>query len=66
MKKSNIKNKAESAADAIKQSAETLINDPKGEMMESAKDWTKYIQTHPLQTMLFSLIGYFAVKGIFK
>lgn len=66
MTQCDMKDKAQSAANAIKQSAESVMDDPKNEMVKSAKDWTNYIQTHPLQSLLFGLIGYFAIKGIVK
>ncbi|WP_419419222.1 hypothetical protein ACNVED_11850 [Legionella sp. D16C41] len=36
------------------------------EIKQSGCDWLAYVQKHPLQTMLFGLIGYFALKGAIK
>ena len=36
------------------------------EVKKSGKEWWGYVETHPLQSMLFGVIGYFALKGLFK
>jgi hypothetical protein len=36
------------------------------EIKKSGTDWLTYIEKHPLQTILFGLIGYCAVKGLNK
>lgn len=36
------------------------------QMKEGGKDWMDYVETHPFQTLLFGVIGYFALKGIIK
>ncbi|STX28832.1 Uncharacterised protein [Legionella beliardensis] len=36
------------------------------EAKESGKDWWAYVETHPIQSMFFGVIGYFALKGMFK
>ena len=33
---------------------------------KSAKDWFHYIQDHPLQTLVFGAVIYFAMKGMAK
>lgn len=32
---------------------------------KNSKDWWHYVEKHPLQSMFFGVIGYFAIKGIF-
>lgn len=36
------------------------------QVKESGQDWLAYVEEHPMQTMLFGIIGYFALKGFFK
>ena len=36
------------------------------EVRESGKDWWCYVEGHPIQSMIFGVIGYFALKGLFK
>ncbi|MFC3908487.1 hypothetical protein ACFORL_05290 [Legionella dresdenensis] len=36
------------------------------EIKKSGGDWLDYIQKHPLQTMFFGLVAFFAAKGIAK
>lgn len=36
------------------------------EIKESGKDWWCYVETHPIQSAIFGVIGYFALKGAFK
>jgi hypothetical protein len=38
----------------------------KKEAVKSGRDWLEYVEKHPLQTMLFGIIGYFALRGIFE
>ena len=38
----------------------------KKEAKESVKDWYCYIQEHPLQSMLFGITIFFAVKGLLQ
>ena len=52
--------------DALKKEATEYVAQGKETVKASAEEWWGYIQTHPLQSMLFGVIGYFAVKGFFK
>ena len=45
-------------ADSLKKGAQ--------QVKESGQDWLAYVEEHPMQTMLFGVIGYFALKGFFK
>ena len=36
------------------------------EVKKSGNDWLEYVETHPLQTMFFGLVTYFAMKGFCK
>ena len=56
--KDSLNNLVEKSQDKVKQS--------KQEMKESMKDWYGYIQEHPLQSMLFGITVYFALKGLLK
>jgi len=33
-------------------------------LKKSGEDWLSYVEKHPLQSMLFGIVGYFALKGI--
>lgn len=62
----NISNKAQDAVNTVKNEAYKMAENPKKEMKESGEDWINYIKTHPLQSVLFGVIGYFALKGMAK
>ncbi|STX29218.1 Uncharacterised protein [Legionella beliardensis] len=36
----------------------------KKELKKSGKDWLDYVQSHPLQSMVFGVVIYFALKGM--
>lgn len=38
----------------------------KKDIKKSGEDWLQYVETHPLQSVLFGIIGYFALRGIRK
>ena len=48
----------------LKNMARDSYTTGKKEAVKSGKDWVAYIEKHPLQTMLFGIIGYFAIKGM--
>ncbi len=54
------KNKVENMGDNLKK----MADDTADEMKESGKDWVNYIQTHPIQSVAFGIIGYYALKGM--
>jgi len=66
MNTDTIQDLAKETANTLKQSAKKTLDNPKQEIMAGSKDWVNYIQTHPLQTLIFSFVGYFAIKGLFK
>ncbi|STX52330.1 Uncharacterised protein [Legionella busanensis] len=43
-----------------------LLEQGAQEVKESGKDWWAYVESHPIQSMFFGVIGYFALKGMFK
>jgi hypothetical protein len=36
------------------------------EVKKSGEDWLEYVETHPMQTMVFGVVIYYAIKGFFK
>ena len=48
----------------LKKAVNTSYETSKKEVKKSGKDWLAYVEQHPLQTMLFGIIGYFAIKGM--
>lgn len=60
----NIKNKANETFNDAAESATDVLKNTSHEIVKSGKDWVSYIKTHPLQSVLFAMIGYFAVKGM--
>lgn len=55
-----------SQIDQVKDEVARNVKKGKNEVQKSAKDWYGYIEKHPLQSMLFGTVVYFAVKGLFK
>lgn len=62
-------NKFDDMEDTVRDVAEsakgTLIRGSQ-EVKQSGEDWVNYIQTHPIQSILFGIVGYFALKGVAK
>ncbi|HEV2613229.1 MAG TPA: hypothetical protein VGV92_00800 [Gammaproteobacteria bacterium] len=52
--------------DQLKKEASSQFKKGTTEVQKSAKDWYGYIEKHPLQSMLFGTVVYFAVKGLLK
>ena len=52
--------------DQVKKEASKQLQSGAKEVRQSAKDWYEYIQEHPLQSMLFGSVIYFAIKGFIK
>lgn len=46
--------------------AENIAKQSLNEVKKSGEDWLKYVETHPIQTMFFGLVAYFAMKGLAK
>jgi len=54
------KNKVEYVSENIKK----VANDANDEIVKSGKDWVQYIKSHPFQSVVFGIIGYYAIKGL--
>jgi hypothetical protein len=52
--------------DQVKKEAANHYKTGKNEIKKSAKDWYGYIEKHPIQSMLFGSVIYFAIKGLIK
>ena len=50
--------------DKLSQSAKHAASEIGSEVTQSGEDWLSYIKDHPLQSVLFGIIGYYALKGI--
>jgi hypothetical protein len=61
-----IKDEVKSTTDNVTDKVKNAVVSGDSKVAKSGKDWLHYIQTHPLQSVFFSIIGYFALKGMFK
>ena len=52
--------------DQVKKEAGKQLKTGTNEVRQSAKDWYGYIEKHPIQSMLFGSVIYFAIKGFIK
>lgn len=59
-------NDMKNVAENTTQNAKEFTSDTSKEIVKSSKDWIKYIQKHPLQSVLFGIVGYYALKGVIK
>jgi len=50
----------------LKKEASNQFKKGTEQAQKSAKDWYGYIEKHPLQSMLFGTVIYFAAKGLLK
>lgn len=50
----------------LKKELEPSIREGKKQMEKSGKDWWAYVENHPLQTLVFGVVGYFALRGLLK
>jgi len=57
---------AEKSFQQLQDKANEKLNEGYESLKESGNDWLKYVEKHPMQTLLFGIIGYFALKGIVK
>ncbi len=55
-----------SQIDQVKDEVSKNVQKGKKEVQKSAQDWYGYIDKHPLQSMLFGSVIYFAIKGFLK
>jgi hypothetical protein len=74
MNKLNLANeKGRDAMNEIENKGSELLGDAKRMMdksaatiKESSNDWLDYVKDHPLQTMFYGIVTFFAIKGFFK
>ena len=57
---------ADVSVDVAAGAGKEMLEKTGNEIKKSGEDWINYIETHPLQSVLFGVIGYFAMKGIKK
>ena len=43
-----------------------LVKDGMQEIKKSGDDWLAYVQNHPLQSMVFGVVIFYALKGLMK
>lgn len=61
-----INDKAKSAVDTMTANAKKVMKNPQREMEKSSEDWIDYIKAHPLQSVLFGISIFYALKGMLK
>ena len=62
----NLKERAEDTYQDVKKKAKKMAYQAGDDMSESCNDWMDYVKEHPVQSILFGIIGYFAIKGVLK
>lgn len=50
----------------IQEEGHQALKQGKEQIKEAGKDWWAYVESHPLQTLIFGVIGFFALKGMMK
>jgi hypothetical protein len=50
----------------VKDKAQDTLDKSMDVAAESGKDWLEYVKEHPAQSVLFGLIGFYALKGLLK
>jgi hypothetical protein len=63
MKTENIKNEAMDKVVDLTENAKKAYDTGTKEAVKGGKDWYEYVTTHPVQSIVFGVIGYFAIKG---
>ncbi len=53
-------------ADYLKNASTDTMEQGKKELKKSGKDWMEYVQDHPIQSMFFGVVAFFALKGFIK
>jgi ElaB/YqjD/DUF883 family membrane-anchored ribosome-binding protein len=61
-----IKDKADETLHDVKKKAKKMVYKAGDDMSDSCNDWLDYVKEHPVQSILFGIIGYFAIKGVLK
>ena len=62
----DIKYTAQNTMQKGKEMAKKMSEETGEEIIKSSKDWLSYVKSHPLQSVLFGIIGCFALKGVLK
>ena len=52
--------------DEVQNQAKEKIQQGKNAVEEGGKDWMEYVGSHPIQSLFFGIIGYFAFRGFVK
>lgn len=60
------KDKAKETMQDITNSTKKVLEQSSEEVKKSGKDWVDYLQNHPMQSILFAIVGYFALRGAVK
>ena len=50
----------------LKNASVDTVEQGKEELKKSGKDWMEYVQEHPIQSMFFGVVAFFALKGLMK
>ncbi|MBA4696916.1 MAG: hypothetical protein H2069_06000 [Legionella sp.] len=50
----------------LQEEGQHVLEQSQKHIKKSGKDWLDYVETHPFQTLIFGVIGYFALKGMIK
>ena len=53
-------------SDNLYEEAKDLAQKGTKEIKQSSQDWICYVKEHPIQSIFFSLIGNFALRGFIK
>jgi hypothetical protein len=53
-------------SDEMQDNLEKTVEISKNELKKSTTDWFKYIQEHPMQSILFGVVILFAIKGMMR
>ncbi|MBA4697755.1 MAG: hypothetical protein H2069_10315 [Legionella sp.] len=52
--------------ETLREEGQKALSEGKQTVKEGGQDWWAYVESHPLQTLVFGVIGYFALKGVCK
>ncbi len=48
----------------IEKTVENAVDSGTKAVKESTDDWLAYIETHPMQSIFFGAVAFFAIKGL--
>ena len=63
MDANQVYDKAKNKLADAKQTVQSEVEKGMEESKESAQDWIDYVSEHPVQSVIFGIIGYYALKG---